>query len=87
MIDWLTRRIGFMRDHIWAGGRFSAYLDQELDADEAARLEHHAHLCPKCHHILETLRRTIEGLHGLAAEDRPPADLADSVIERLRRRP
>ncbi|MBS1885695.1 MAG: zf-HC2 domain-containing protein [Actinobacteria bacterium] len=83
----MTRRYRFMRDHMWARGRFSAYLDHELDDAESARLERHAHLCPGCHRMLETLIKTLEGLRGLSGASRPPSDLADSVIERIRKEP
>lgn len=74
----------FMREHRWTGARFSAYFDRELSARERERLEAHAGLCPECRRMLATLRRTLAGLRGLAGDSRAPADLADSVIERLR---
>lgn len=85
MIARLSERYRFMRDHIWARGRFSAYFDHELEEAESARLERHAQLCPKCHRMLETLRKTLEGLRGLSGTTEPPSDLADSVSERLRK--
>ncbi|MFN8215126.1 MAG: zf-HC2 domain-containing protein [Solirubrobacterales bacterium] len=85
MIARLTERYRFMRDHLWARGRFSAYLDHELGDGDSARLEHHAELCPECNRMLETLRKTLEGLRGLSSTAEPPSDLVDSVMERLRK--
>lgn len=77
-------RLRFIRDHFWTGSHASAYLDHELSAEEAARLERHTGACPKCHELLETLRRTLAGLRGMAAGPAAPSGLADSVLERLR---
>lgn len=81
--SWLERR-RFMREHRWTDARLSAYLDRELSEHERHRLEAHAGICPECKRMLATLRRTLEGLRGLSRDSSPPADLADSVIERLR---
>jgi anti-sigma factor RsiW len=77
-------RLRFMRDHMWAGSRFSAYLDGELGAEEGARLEHHAHQCKKCHQVLEALRQTLAALGRLSSATQAPAGLADAVISNLR---
>jgi len=85
MIRRLIDRYRFMREHRWTEARFSAYLDRELDDGERVRLERHAGLCPECHRMLEALKQTLAGLRGLSASTHPPSDLADSVIERLRK--
>ena len=84
MIKRLIEHFRDMREHRWTNAHFSAYLDRELDEADRARLERHARICPQCHRMLETLKRTLEGLRGLPAAGHPPSDLADSVIERLR---
>lgn len=84
MIRRLLERHRFMREHRWTGPRLSAYLDGELSPDDRRRLEAHAGICPECGQMLATLRKTLAGLRGLSRDPSPPADLADSVIERLR---
>lgn len=78
----LLARMRFMRDHRWTHSHLSAYLDEELEPRERARVEEHTGICPHCRRILATLRRTLDGLRGLKTEGHP--DLADAVIERVR---
>ena len=73
----------YMREHRWTNAHLSAYIDRELAPRERARVEEHVGICPHCRRVLATLRRTIERLAGLAVEPRP--EVADGVIERLRR--
>ncbi len=82
-LPWLSR-IRFMRDHRWTLGHLSEYLDRELDVDERARIEQHAGLCPDCHRLLATLRRTLTGLRQIGTEP-TPAGVTDAVLDRLRR--
>jgi anti-sigma factor RsiW len=56
------------RDHM------SEYLDGELDAQTAVRVERHARWCPNCHRMLANLARTIAGLRRLRDEPTPPED-------------
>lgn len=84
MIRRLLEKRRFMREHRWTGPRLSAYLDSELSPADRRRLEAHAGICPECGRMLATLRKTLAGLRGLSRDSAPPADLADSVIERLR---
>jgi anti-sigma factor RsiW len=77
----------FMRDHMWTRKHLSEYLDEELDARERERVERHAHMCPSCHRLLATLRKTLEGLHALGRQPLPADGVADSVIARLRDSP
>ena len=76
----------FVRDHVWTRRHLDAYLEGELDPDAQDRVERHTHLCPPCHRLVETLRATLTGLHGL--REQAPAgahgDVAEAVIGRLR---
>lgn len=74
----------FMLDHFWARRHLSDYLDEDLDATARARVERHTHRCPPCHALLDSLRRTLNGLRQLGATTREPG-VAESVIARLRR--
>jgi anti-sigma factor RsiW len=76
-----TRR--FMREHRWTDARLSEYLDGELGEHQRARLEEHVRWCPECRRVLESLRRTVEGLMRLRVA--APESLAIGVIDRLRR--
>jgi predicted anti-sigma-YlaC factor YlaD len=73
----------FMRDHHFTGAHLSDYLDGELQPEERARIEEHVHWCPECRRMLQSLRRTVEGLMGLRVA--APESIAPDVIERLRR--
>lgn len=85
MIRRLLEKQRFMREHRWSSARMSAYFDRELNERDRHRLEAHAGICPECKRVLATLRRTLEGLRGLSRDSAAaPADLADSVIDRLR---
>ena len=77
----------FMRDHMWTRKHLSEYLDEELDTRERERVERHARVCPSCHRLLATLRKTLEGLHALGRQPLPAEGVADSVIARLRDSP
>jgi anti-sigma factor RsiW len=82
MIRGLLARMRFMREHRWTHSQLSEYLDRELDARERARVEEHVGICPHCHRVLATLRRTLERLQALPSASHP--GVADTVIERLR---
>ncbi len=82
MIRRLLQRRRFMREHDWTQAHVSEYIDEELTAEERARLEEHVSICPQCRRVLATLRRTVESLMGLGDESRP--SVADGVIQRLR---
>ncbi len=66
----------FRRDHRWAPGRMSDYLDGELAPARRARMEHHLGECANCRRLLAGLRRTVDALHRLAA----PRDGVDAVV-------
>lgn len=82
-------RVRFRRDHRWAPGQMSAYLDGDLDASRRSRMERHIGECPECRLLLDGLRRMLGALHRL-----PPPDggadalrIAASVRMRLREPP
>ena len=63
----------------------SDYLDGELASAPRTRLERHLGECDECRRLLAGLRRTLDGLHRLAATS-PGADvprIAASVQARL----
>lgn len=80
----LIARMRFMREHRWTHAHLSGYLDSQLSADATARVKEHTGVCPECHRVLATLRRTLAGLRQIGAEP-APAGVADTVIGRLRR--
>jgi anti-sigma factor RsiW len=80
MIRRVLHQRRFMREHRWTHVRLNDYLDGDLAPAERSRVEEHVGLCPECRRVLETLRKTVEGLMA-------PADLAPGIIERLRREP
>lgn len=82
MIRRLLERRRFMREHRWTHTHLSDYVDEELADAERMRAEEHIGLCPECRRVLATLRRMLDGLHGLRAGPQP--SVADGVIERLR---
>jgi len=55
----------FVREHGRTGVRLSPYLDGELEPGDRRLAEEHVRRCPECRRVLETLRRTLEGLLGL----------------------
>ena len=59
-------RDGFRRDHWWAPGRMSDYLDGELAPAGRTRMERHLGACAECRRLLAGLRRTVNGLHRLS---------------------
>lgn len=85
MIRGLLHRRRFMREHRWTDVHLSAYLDDDLAPGERQRVEVHVGLCPECRRVLQTLRKTVEGLMALRTP--APADLAPGIIERLREEP
>ena len=60
---------------------FSDYLDGELPLEEAARLEAHVGICPRCRQALTNLRVTLGGLGRLGRTD---GDDDAEVAERAR---
>jgi anti-sigma factor RsiW len=72
----LSDRARFDRDHQWAPGRMSGYLDGDLDARARARMEHHLAECQDCRRLLAGLRAVLAGLHRLPA----PGGGLDAVL-------
>jgi anti-sigma factor RsiW len=62
----------------------SAYLDDELAADDRARLESHLAGCPHCSEYLAQLRVTIDALGEVEPDDLPEETL--NVLVELYRR-
>lgn len=62
--------------------RLSAYLDQELPANEAGELESHLHSCQACHGRLEGLRNVMQAM-GRVERLAPPPTLDMAVARRI----
>jgi anti-sigma factor RsiW len=58
-------RARFMRDHRWAPGQMSDYLDGELAANQQQRIERHLLECRECRRLLRGLRQTLSALARL----------------------
>jgi anti-sigma factor RsiW len=71
----LSRRLRFRRDHRWATGHLSDYLDGELASSSRRRWERHAMECPECRRHLALLCRMLGALRRLP----PPARGADAL--------
>ncbi|MGH2896557.1 MAG: anti-sigma factor family protein [Solirubrobacteraceae bacterium] len=63
----LLYRVQFRRDHGWAPGHMSEYLDGELAPGGRSRMERHARDCPECERLLAGLRAVVNGLGRLPA--------------------
>lgn len=67
----------------------SGYLDNELDADQTARLETHLAQCPSCRDELEDMTLVVTAASTLTV-DQPPEDVWDdflgNVYARMERR-
>ena len=72
-----------MGEHRWTQAHLSDYLDSELDEGGRERVEDHVTLCPECHRVLATLRRTMEGLRSIGGDPRRES-VATGVIDRFR---
>jgi anti-sigma factor RsiW len=81
----LLYRVHFKRDHAWAPGHMSDYLDGELAPSRRLRMEHHARDCPECDRLLAGLRAVVRGLGRLPAPagGPDPARIAALVRGRL----
>lgn len=86
MIGRMLNSLHFMRDHRWTRSHMSEFIDLELDEPERRRVEEHVGLCPQCHRLLRTLRRTVSGLRSLDEHPSvPPADgVTENVLSRFR---
>ena len=81
----LLYRVRFKRDHAWAPGLMSDYLDDELAPGRRGRMERHMRDCPECDRLLAGLRAVIRGLGRLPApgDGADPARIAALVRGRL----
>jgi anti-sigma factor RsiW len=71
----LLHRVRHERDHRWAPGHMSDYLDGELDLSRRRRMQRHVKECPECRRLLTMLRRMVGALHRLP----PPVGGADAL--------
>ena len=60
-------RARHVRDHRWASGQASAYIDGELSTGPRTRMERHVGDCAECRRLLAELRRMVDGLGRLPA--------------------
>ncbi len=75
----------FRRDHRWTPGRLSAYLDGDLVARSAARVQRHVRECPECRAALRSLERMLGLLRAVPpVSDTEKPDIASAVRRRLR---
>jgi anti-sigma factor RsiW len=81
-------RLRFWRDHRWAPGRMSEYLDGELTARSKTRMERHVHECRECRRLVGGLVLVLEALHGLPSPEGggDPLRIAGLVSARLQKR-
>jgi anti-sigma factor RsiW len=68
-------RASAKRDHRWAHGHMSDYLDGELASSRRRRMERHTEKCSECRRQLSTLGRMLGVLHRLP----PPRDGPDAL--------
>jgi anti-sigma factor RsiW len=85
----LWHRVRFKRDHRWAPGHMSEYLDDELGSSWRRRMQRHVKECPECYRLLTMLRRMVGALHRLppSVGDADALRIAASVRRRLGERP
>ena len=69
MLDFLRRRR--KSEHGWVEESLSAYIDEELSAQEEARLERHLQQCQACTESLSTLHKTVALVKELPAVPAP----------------
>ena len=81
----LRHPIRFHRDHRFTQSHASDYLDGDIDEAGRRRIHEHSRLCPPCHRLLDSLRRTISELRALNEPTVEP--VADGIIARLREEP
>jgi anti-sigma factor RsiW len=75
----------FERDHRWAPGQMSAYVDGDLPTVRRARFEHHVGECAECRRLLAGLERMLDRLGRLAGPSGGirPREIAAAVQVRL----
>ena len=80
----VLHRARFVRDHRWAPGHMSAYLDGQLPSRARGRLERHAGECLECRGVLRSLQRMLMLLHVLPPAS--PRTQAPEIASAVRRR-
>jgi anti-sigma factor RsiW len=83
MSEFLSRA-RFARDHRWAPGRMSAYLDGELAPSHRVRMERHVSECVECRRLLAGLHQVVGWLHRLPAPGGGADALQVAAAVRLR---
>jgi anti-sigma factor RsiW len=76
----LLRTVRFRRDHRWTPSHLSAFLDDELGADQRRRVARHTEDCPECRGVLQSLRRLLDALRF----GPPPEPVAQRLVLRFR---
>lgn len=82
-------RIRFALDHRWSPPHMSDYLDGDLDARRAARVERHVGDCAECRELLLGLEALVAALGGVRHDggERVAARTLDGFRARLRDSP
>ncbi|HEX8051658.1 MAG TPA: zf-HC2 domain-containing protein [Thermoleophilaceae bacterium] len=70
--------LSFARDHAWSQQHMSEYIDAELGARGAGRIERHTDDCPECAELLASLRMMVATLAALPG--RPGQSVAAAVL-------
>jgi len=72
-------------DHAQATELFSSYWDEELGADETARLEEHLRSCVVCRREYQAFEQALSAAGALPREVAPPGFVA-GVVKRVHKR-
>jgi anti-sigma factor RsiW len=65
---------------------FTDYLDGDLPPEQAARLDAHVGICPRCRQALTNLRVTLGGLGRLSHPEHDDQDAAERALQAWRAR-
>ena len=80
-------RMRFRRDHRWTPAHLSAYVEGDLVARSAMRIQRHVRECPECRGALRSLERMLGLLRAAPpVSDSEKPDIASAVRRRLRDR-
>ena len=82
----VLHRARFRRDHRWAPGHMSAYVEGDLSERARERLQRHVRECPECQRVLLGLQRMLGRLRAAAPQAAESPDIAAAVRRRLRER-
>jgi len=63
----------------------SDYLDESVDAEVRAKLEHHIAECPNCWVIADTTKKTIRIYKGMDSQPIPP-DVESRLMQALEKK-